>query len=158
MGKAAAATRSSFTEEQLAALVGHVLPGGVTTIHPHRHWLVRDVIVGDRLPDDLAHPLFVYLATDGMGVTWDELFALCGATAEDGPMFGEHETELFAPLAVGATYVVSGEIVSARRKSGRRAGVFDIIEYRLTLSADDGTVVATTANSIVFPRRDLVAS
>lgn len=158
MGKAEAATHSSITEEQLAALVGHVLPGGVTTIHPHRHWLVRDVLLGDRLSDDLAHPLFVYLATDSMGVTWDELFAICGATADDGPMFGEHETELFRPLTVGATYAVNGEIVSALRKSGRRAGVFDIVEYRLTLSANDGTVVATTANSIVFPRRDLVAS
>ena len=90
MGAVTAAGGASPSSEQLAALVGHVLPGGTTTIHPHRHWLTTDVIEGQALPDGLAHPLFVYLATDAMGVSWDEFFALCGASAAGGPMFGEH--------------------------------------------------------------------
>jgi acyl dehydratase len=145
------------TEDELASLIGRPLPGGTTTITRHRHWLARDTVLSEPLPDDLAHPLFVYLATDAMGVTWDEFFALCGASAADGPMFGEHETEVISPLRVGTTYQVSGSIVSAERKSGRRAGVFDVVGYRLSLTDGSGKVVATTTNSIVFPRRSTEA-
>lgn len=146
-----------FGEAELVSLIGRELPGGVLTIPAHREWLLGDVLMGPSVPfpaaGAVAHPLFVYLASGAMGVTWDELFAICGSKAEDGPMFGEHETELLAPLVVGESYTVTGRFVSALRKEGRRAGIFDIIGFTLVLRDAAGTVVATTTNSIVFPRR-----
>ena len=149
---------TAFSDEDLKALIGRELPGGVLTIPAHRQWLLNDVLQGPMFAPGsadslIAHPLFVYLATGAMGVSWDELFDICGSKAEDGPMFGEHETVLHQPLEVGGTYSISGRFCSALRKEGRRAGVFDIIGYELALRDPAGAVVATTTNSIVFPRR-----
>lgn len=68
-------------------------------------------------------------------------------------MAGETDTVVHHPLQVGETYRVSGEIVSAVRKVGRRTGTFDIVGYRLDLHDGNGVHHASTANSIVFPRR-----
>src|SRR3712207_9423877 len=90
-----------------------------------------------------------------MGITWDELFAWFGASAADGPVFGEHETTLHRPLRVGATYRVSGGVESAERKVGRRTGVFDVVGYAMDLhDTGDGAHVARCWNSLVLPRRD----
>jgi hypothetical protein len=149
------------TPETLTERVGRAFPGGVYTIHPWRAWLLADAVLApppDLLDDrqQIAHPLFAWMAATGaMGITWDELFSWFGATAADGPVFGEHETTLRLPLRVGATYRVSGGIVSAERKVGRRAGVFDVVGYSMDLHDEgDGAHVATCWNSIVFPRRD----
>ena len=48
---------------------------------------------------------------------------------------------------------VTGEFESVVRKEGRRAGVFDIVGFRLDVTLD-GAPVATSRNTIVFPRRD----
>ena len=151
----------AFAEADLAGQVGRAFPGGSYTIHPWRAWLLADAVLAP--PPSLvegggagqvAHPLFAWMAATGaMGITWDELFAWFGAAASDGPVFGEHETTLHRPLRVGATYRVSGGIVSAERKKGRRAGVFDVVGYSMDLHAAD-VHVATCWNSIVFPRRD----
>lgn len=146
-----------FGQDELAAQVGRAFPGGSYTIEPWRAWLVADAVLAQppSLKDAdgrVAHPLFAWLAATGaMGVTWDELFSWFGATAADGPVFGEHETTLHRPLRIGATYRVSGRIVSAERKVGRHTGPFDVVGYELDLH-DDGHV-ATCWNSIVFPRR-----
>jgi hypothetical protein len=146
-----------FTEDELAARVGREFPGGTYTIEPWRAWLVADAVLAEppALKDaegQVAHPLFAWLAASGaMGITWDELFSWFGATAADGPVFGEHETTLHRPLRIGATYRVSGRIVSAERKIGRRTGPFDVVGYELDLHA--GVHAATCWNSIVFPRR-----
>lgn len=142
-----------MTEEALSEIVGRPIPGGSYTIDGYVDWLLHDVVEQPR-DGQVAHPLFAYLAAArGKGITWDELFAICGATAEDGPMFGEHETELLRPLRVGERLTVSGEFVSAIRKQGARTGVFDIVGFRLTMTGEDGQVAATTYSSIVFPRR-----
>lgn len=150
-------TVAPFGEAELNGLIGRELPGGVLTIPPHRQWLLGDVLMGPTVPfpsdGSPAHPLFVYLSSGAMGVSWDELFAICGSKAEDGPMFGEHETVLHAPLVVGESYTVTGKFVSALRKEGRRAGVFDIIGFELVMRDATGQVIATTTNSIVYPRR-----
>lgn len=141
------------TLEEARANVGRAFPGGQFTIEPWRAWLVADCLGVDPWDPD-PHPIFAWLASaTTMGVTWDELFAWFGATAEDGPMFGEHETTILAPLAIGATYRVTGAILSVDRKVGRTAGTFDIVEYALELHDTDGTRVARCTNSIVFPRR-----
>jgi hypothetical protein len=89
-----------------------------------------------------------------MGLSVDELFALVGASADDGPMFGEATMELERQLEVGATYRVAGSIVDVTRKEGRKAGVFDIVTFRLELTDADGALAAVSTNSFIFPRRD----
>ena len=140
--------------EELEALVGTSFPGGSYTIQPYRHWLMLDVVEAPPLGEGTAHPMEVYYgALAGMGISVDELFALVGARAEDGPMFGEAEIELHRPLRVGATYSVSGGITGVVRKEGRKAGVFDIVTFRLELTGEDGEPAAASTNSFIFPRR-----
>lgn len=155
----------AFAEADLDGQVGRAFPGGTYTVHPWRAWLLADTVLAE--PPSLrtgtgdgggqvAHPLFAWMAATGaMGITWDELFSWFGATAADGPVFGEHETTLHRQLRVGGTYRVSGGIVSAQRKVGRRTGAFDVVGYSMDLHDEsDGVHVATCWNSIVFPRRD----
>lgn len=133
-------------------LVGKAFPGGEYTVDAWRAWLVADTLFDDPW-DGVPHPVLAWMAgVAGMGVTWDELFAWFGATADDGPMFGEHRSDLHRPLEVGRTYAVSGRVVSVDRKVGRRAGTFDIVGYELDLH-DRTLHVARCWNSIVFPRR-----
>lgn len=140
------------TEQELQALVGHRFPGGNYTVEPWRAWLTADAAL-DQPDPELAHPLFAWLASaGGWGISWDDFFALVGASAGDGPMFGEHESELQRPLRVGETFGVSGEIVSVQRKHGRSAGTFDVVGYRVDLRDDAGEPVASCYNSVVFPR------
>lgn len=149
-----------FSEEDLSSVVGRTFPGGSYTIHPWRAWLLADAVLAEppalQEPEQVAHPLFAWMAATGaMGLTWDELFAWFGASASDGPVFGEHETALHRQLKVGATYRVTGRIDSATRKVGRRTGTFDVVGYSMDLyDAVDAAPVAACWNSIVFPRRD----
>jgi hypothetical protein len=150
-----------FAEADLDGQVGRAFPGGTYTVSPWKAWLLADTVLAPPpsvrdAGEQVAHPLFAWMAATGaMGITWDELFAWFGASASDGPVFGEHETTLHRPLRVGATYRVSGGIVSAERKVGRRTGVFDVVGYSMDLhDEEDGAHVATCWNSIVFPRRD----
>lgn len=132
--------------------VGRRFPGGCYTVEGWRAWLVADALLDDPW-DPTPHPVLAWMAgVAGMGMSWDDLFAWFDASAEDGPMFGEHTTTLYRPLETEVTYEVAGRIVSVQRKSGRRAGVFDVVGYELDLH-HDGNHVARCYNSIVFPRR-----
>jgi hypothetical protein len=95
-----------------------------------------------------------YGALAGMGLSVDELFHLVGATADDGPMFGEAGIEANRPLLIGESFDVSGGITGVVRKEGRKAGVFDIVSFRLELRDERGEVAAVSSNSFIFPRRD----
>lgn len=144
---------TAFTVDDVQALPGRTLPGGSFVIEPYQQWLMNDVVLGMQTGDRTAHPIFVYVAATGaMGLTWDELFEMCGASASDGPMFGESETIVDTPLRVQRGYEVRGQFCSAERKQGRKAGTFDIVGFELEI-VDGDHVVARTRNSIVFPRR-----
>lgn len=141
-------------EQKAASPVGRAFPGGEYTIEPWRAWLLADTLLIE--PDDVvAHPVMAWMAAvGGMGMSWDELFAWFGSTADDGPMFGEHRTTFHARLRVGATYRVGGEITSLDHKIGR-SGSFDVVGYQLELQdTADGAYVATCWNSLVLPRRN----
>jgi hypothetical protein len=141
--------------EELERLVGKPFPGGTYTIEPYRHWLMTDAFGAVPTSEGTAHPMETYYgALAGMGISVDELFALVGATAADGPMFGETTIDVRQPLRIGTTYDVSGSIESVARKEGRRAGVFDIVGFRLELREPGGELAAVSTNSFVFPRRD----
>lgn len=141
--------------EELEQLVGTSFPGGRYTIEPYRHWLTADVVGDAPTSSGAASPMQIYFgAMAGLGLTLDELFALVGSSAADGPMFGEAEIEQRRPLRIGETYDVRGGITGIVRKEGRRAGVFDILTFRMELVDAEGEVAGVATNSFVFPRRD----
>lgn len=136
-------------------VVGTDMGGGSFTIEPYQHWLTADAVGSPPLPTGLAHPLYAWYASQGGArYSFEELFDLLQARAEDGVMLGETTIQWHRPVAVGATYRVRGEITDVTRKSGRRAGTFDVLTFQLDLLDDDGDVVAVVRNSMIFPRRD----
>jgi len=148
------AAKTTPAVDELEALVGWRFPGGTYTVEPWRVWLTNDVIGAPQRTDGIAHPMFCYYAAmAGLGISIDEMFTLCGASADDGPMFGECDVQQLRPLEVGAAYTVRGEITSAVRKEGARTGVFDIVTFQLEVVAPDDQVSSVVSNSFIFPRR-----
>ncbi len=142
------------TIEELESLVGRQFPGGTYAVEPWRVWLTNDVIGAPQRTDGIAHPMFCYYAAmAGFGISIDEMFTLCYASADDGPMFGECDIQQMRPLKIGATYTVRGKITSAVRKQGERTGTFDIVAFQLEVVAPDGEVSSVVSNSFIFPRR-----
>ncbi len=145
-------TGMSDDTARYSALVGREFPGGEYTIEPWQAWLVADAL-GDDPRDRVPPPVMAWMASvGGMGMTWDDLFAWFDATADDGPMFGEHRTTFHTAIAC-ATYRVTGRITSFDRKVGRRTGIFDVVGYEFDLRRD-GELVATCWNSLVLPRKE----
>lgn len=139
----------------MQSLVGTRFPGSIYTIDPLEHWLFCDAMLSAEPSGGRAHPIFVYQATRaGMGLDIDEFLALCGSSAADGPMFAFHESRIAAPLYVGHSYLVDGEITEVTRKEGRRTGVFDIVRFELRLREEaGGEPIATSVNGFILPRR-----
>lgn len=143
-----------ITVAELEDLIGAGFPAGEFTIQDYEHWLCADALLSPELPAGVAHPMYAYYtAIAGMGISLDELFAMVGSSAEDGPMFGEAGLEFRDVLRVGETYRVEGGIVGVSRKEGKRAGVFDIVTFELRVIDSSGEVTAVATNSFVFPRR-----
>ena len=140
--------------EELEKLIGTSFPGGRYTIEPYRHWLMTDAVGDMPTSSGAANPMEIYHgAMGGLGITLDELFAMVGSSAADGPMFGEAEIEQVLPLLVGDTYDVRGGITGIVRKEGK-SGVFDILTFKLELMNEAGEIAGRSTNSFVFPRRD----
>lgn len=133
--------------------VGHRFPGGTVRIEPYVDWLVCDMAGADRADDGLAHPTVAFLAaTEGLGVGLDELFALFGASAADGPMLGEWAVDFAEPLRPGIDYDVLAEVEDVRRRTGG-SGTFDLATLKIEIVGPDFAVHATMRPTYVFPRR-----
>jgi hypothetical protein len=137
-----------------AHLTGHRFPGGSYTLPEHVSWLWEDCILAEH-DRTVAHPsLGYFIAMAGLGATIGEVMALLGASPDSGVMFGENELLLNGALRPGASYACEGEIVSVERKSGRRAGVFDKLTFRIDVrEREGGTCVVVCTSSWIFPRR-----
>jgi hypothetical protein len=146
-----------ITEEELDALVGTPFPGGTYTVEPYVNWLTCDCVLASELAAiGAAHPLLVYMAGQaGIGLSLAELFALCRANSEDGPMLGEWGMQLNRPLEVGAEYAVSGGITDVVRKTGKKTGVFDVVRFGIELRSTIGSAEpdALLHSSFIYPRR-----
>ena len=93
-----------------------------------------------------------------MGKTVAGLCAACEFDVEDGPMMGSSGVRFNAPLRVGESYKVTGEILSLVRKQSRKLGVMDVLTYRLRLHlAAGGQALLETDNVWVLPRKELAA-
>ncbi|MBP2367793.1 hypothetical protein [Pseudonocardia parietis] len=142
-------------EDRVRSLVGHRFPGARYRIDAAAELELREVAGAAPAEGDTAHPLMVFLvAQGGIGIDLDSLFALCHAGTADGVMLGEWSVEQRAPLRIGAEYLVRGGIDDVVRKSGARAGVFDIVTMGLDVLGDgDPEPYARVRTSFVFPRR-----
>jgi len=99
--------------------------------------------------------LVYYAGVQGSGVTFQDIFDLLDGAAETGIMVGEQRLTFQEPLAVGEIYEVSGGITQVERKSGKRAGTFDIATFELELRHPGGAdPVAVSTTSFVFPRHE----
>ena len=109
--------------------------------------------------DGTAHPIYYYIATQvAMGKTVAGVCETCEFDVDDGPMMGSSGVRFTAPLKVGESYKVTGEILSLVRKQSRKLGVMDVLTYRLRLHpATGGEAILETDNVWVLPRKELAA-
>ena len=107
--------------------------------------------------DGSAHPIYYYIATQvAMGKTVAGVCETCEFDVDEGPMMGSSGVRFTAPLRVGESYKVTGEILSLVRKRSKKLGVMDVLTYGLRLHrADDGTQLLETDNVWVLPRKEL---
>lgn len=109
------------------------------------------------LADGTAHPIYYYIATQvAMGKTVAGLCEACEFDVDDGPMMGSSGVSFDAPLRVGESYKVTGEILGLVRKKSRKLGVMDVLTYRLRLHTLDGTQILQADNVWVLPRKELL--
>lgn len=151
-----------MTREELEALVGRSFPGGTFTITEEKNGAFIGAVHADAsaqgLGGGLAHPMFGHMAAHaGKGVDVGEFFAMCGASLEDGVVFGEGGLDFHAPLRAGVTYAVTGEIVQVARKTGARTGTFDAVTTRLEMRDPDGDLVVVSTETTIFPRREVAS-
>jgi hypothetical protein len=103
-----------------------------------------------------VHPMLVYYAAvQGSGVGFQDIFDLLEGSADSGVMVGEQRFDFRVPMQIGREYGVEGGMTDVIRKSGRRAGTFDIATFELRVLADhEPEPVAVSTTSFVFPRRE----
>jgi hypothetical protein len=150
------------TREELEALVGTSFPGGTFEVSEERNAAFIGAVHADAdrqgLGGGFAHPMFGHMgAHAGKGIDVGEFFAMCGASLEDGVVFGEGGLDFHAPLRAGVTYSVTGEIVAVARKTGARTGTFDAVTTRLEMRDPDGGLVVVSTETTIFPRREVAA-
>jgi hypothetical protein len=134
-------------------LIGHAFPGGTATVPRWMNRLWADAVRAED-PTPHVHPVLVYYAAvDGSGVSFQDIFDMMEGSAASGILFGSQSLEFREPIEVDRDYAVRGEVVDVVRKTGRKAGVFDLMTFRLTLTTPDDTApVATSTSTFVFPR------
>ena len=142
-------------EGPYARVSGHRFPGGTTTVEPWMNRLWCDAVCADDTAPHV-HPMLVYYAAvEGAVVTFQDIFDLLDGSTESGIMVGEQRFAFQQPLNIGESYEVSGGITDVQRKSGKRAGTFDIATFELELRRPGAAeVLATSTTSFVFPRRE----
>jgi len=135
-------------------LVDRPFPGGTFTIERWENVLLCEVMACDVLPDDLAHPAYLFHAPlAGVGLKYGDIFALCQAESDEAVRAGEYRWDVYHPLRVGHTYRMSGGFIDVERKRGRRAGLMDVVSFRIdTRDVADDALVATVVNSWIFLR------
>lgn len=140
-------------DELRARLVGRQLPAGSFRVPAHEAWLTADALGAPPLPDGVLHPMYVWYASmRGVGYTIEELFAMVGSVAADGPMIGETEITPGRSLGVDEELRVNAHVLDLVRKQGG-SGTFDLMKVAIEVRDTDDLVVGTVVNTLVFPRR-----
>lgn len=135
-------------------IVGFRFPSGSLSVEGYENWLACDSLASAQLPNDVLHPGWILIGGfRGMGISLAELFALVGASEDDGVMFGETTIEQTMRLRVGRSYPVEGEILDVVRRTGSRLGLFDLVTFQVRVLDDEGNLAASSTNTFVVPRR-----
>ncbi len=145
----------AVSEQQMQELVGTRFPGGTFTIERWENALLCDVMCCEPLPDGLAHPAYLFHAPlAGVGLKYGQIFQLCHAESDEAIRAGEYRWDVHQPLRVGRTYRMEGGFVGVERKEGRRAGLMDVVSFRIDVfdDAEGGAMVASVQNSWIFLR------
>ena len=137
----------------MQALQGYSFPGGSYTIERWENFLLHDVALDAPPQSGFGHPIYAFHAPlAAMGMTYQEFFDLCRAESADAIRAGEYDFEWRKPLREGVTYEVSGRILDVERKSGERAGVFDLVRFQLEMVDPQGDVALVATNAWIFLR------
>jgi hypothetical protein len=129
-------------------------PGEFTISREEAESLAGALLASDPV-NDTAHPIWAYIATQrGIGISIAGLCELADFDVADGPMLGSVDIEYGAPVRIGVAHRVTGEVVGLERKVGRKTGTFDILTYRLAMTAPGGETVARCTNTFILPRRE----
>lgn len=140
--------------EQMQELVGYRFPSGAYKIEHWENYLLTEATAGQHFPSAYAHPSFLFHAPlAAVGLTYQEIFDLCGAESADAVRAGEYDWEIFRTLKEGVQYQAQGQILSVERKAGEQAGVFDAVVFAIELSDATGVVVRAT-NTWLFLRTE----
>jgi hypothetical protein len=140
-------------EARRRRLVNYKFPGGEFRVQPHERWLSHDAMLAGEIPEPILHPSWILLGgLRGMGMSIDDLIRLADSEPEAGVVFGETELEQFEPLVVDQRYLVGGKITDLRRRVSQRAGVVDLLDFRLDIRNEAGDLVASHVETFVFPR------
>lgn len=142
-----------MTIDEMQGLVGRQFPGGTFTIESWENVLLCDVMGVPPLPDDIAHPAYLFHAPlAGAGMRISDIFELCHAESEEAVRAGEYRWVIHRPLRVGSTYRMSGGFVGVERKQGRRGGLMDVVTFEIEISDEDGERAASTVSTWIFLR------
>ena len=134
------------------SLAGQQLPSGTARLEPYQNWLLHDAFYSQ--PQAEPHPVAAFvLASQGIGVSLADLFALFGSDINDGPLLAESAIDLHRPLAEDADYEVRGVIEAVEHRQSRRIGPFDRITCRFELY-QAGELAATVTNVFAVPRSE----
>lgn len=142
---------------EYSRLAGHKFPTGEYTLEPHVAWLWADSLMST--PDAATvHPTMGhYVALRGGGASIGQIIELMGGdpATGGGSMLGRVKVSFSGALKVGTTYKIDGEIVKVDRKRGRRAGVFDRVEFLAQVrEKDTGELILESTNTWVFLRKE----
>ena len=141
--------------EEMQALVGFEFPGREVNIERWENVLIHDVTGLGPPEHGYAHPIHAFSTPlSGMGMSYQQLFDLCRAESAEAIRAGGYDFEYHHPLREGATYRTEGSIISVERKRGRRAGLFDLVTFKLRLIDESGAVALTATNQWMFLRSD----
>ena len=141
--------------DKMRALVGFEFPGGVVDIERWENVLIHHVTGLEPPQHGYAHPVYAFNAPlSGMGLSYQELFDLCHAESAEAIRAGGYDFEYHQPLREGVTYLSRGSIISVDRKHGKRAGLFDLVRFRLQLLDVLDNVVLTATNEWIFLRSE----
>lgn len=147
-----------MTGGRVPDVAGAVLPGGEYRITADENRRLCKALYTTASTDGTAHAIYAYIATQsGMGLSVDGLLALCEFDAADGPMLGSSNTRYLQPIRTDVTYSIAGEILGLTRKTSKKLGIMDILEYRLAMLAPSGERVLELTNTWILPRRQLNA-
>jgi hypothetical protein len=126
-------------------------PPGTFVLTEDKRRRFAGAVLGDPDADPSVDALWIFTSgLPGMGIDLVEVFASVGCSmTEDGPMLGGTEFEIHRPIALDVPYRATGRILGVERKTGRRAGAFDLMQVRVALSDEQGEAAAATTTYVL---------